>query len=254
MNKLKLKLIAALGLLVIVGAFGVGKIAYADETFDWTRVETKVAQMIFDQHSQEPEPNIGALSTADNLGDHYCVSGVCYYTLVGTIRATSTAAIPTPFQIATTTVGGGVVINQVSSAYGYTGNTTTIDRVWVVTASTTAPTTTWSIDCTAGSNPGVTTTLAILKPESSVPGNLAVNIESGITSSTSAGGIGSAVYASNGELAGIKPLVTRIRLTPAQPYLVCKAYQPSGTSLDTLTGSSNVGTIKVYAQFSRPQF
>lgn len=192
-------------------------------------------------------PALGALSTDPASSDHLNVNGFDQYVLVGLLgngylRATTTVAFTDPFKTVTTTAGD-VVIDQVTAAFGYTGATSTVTSVEITGIATT---TALEFDCTGAATPYATSTPALLNTETAFGASSQIYVRSGMTSTTNAGG-GSYVVLSTSPFL----LTTQILLTPAKPYLVCKAWHATGGSLSAFTDSAGTAAVKVTAFISR---
>lgn len=260
MNKLKLqsrltafKVGFAMAVLALVSIGGYIVNAYSnDGNAPATVIENASNITINQAQPVKDEPVFGAaLDYASS--DSFNLNGYQTYILKGYLGngagsnyATNTFAFTNPFRAATST-SGDVVVDQVNAAFGYTTPTSTVTLVELRGVATT---TDFAFDCSSAASKYVTSTTAIIHSEAGIGASNRFLVRSDMTSSTNAGG-GSAVYASNGELAGIKPLVTHIVLTPSKPYLVCKVWSVGGNSLSSFTDTAGSANVQITARIER---
>lgn len=247
-KRLKLKLAASLVVVAVLGTVALvnGTRAFSSEKSPKVVVE---GDYIESQNSvvAEQAPILGATPQDLASSNVLNVNGFETYTLVsklGTVggRATTTVSFDNPFLTATSTAGDKVVL-QVNDAFGLTGATSTVSLIEIVGKSVT---TTVEFDCTASATRFTTSTPSLLNTEQRINTSTAFMIRSGMASSTNPGA-GSFV-----QLSAWNDLpVTQILLTPQKPFLVCKVWQPYGTTLGTFTDSTGTADVTITALISR---
>lgn len=239
----------ALSLLVIVGTVGYQAKAYSDSSASPNNVFENATVTINQSQTSQTEDKsaaLGAVSSPYSNDPMQCIGDDCRYFYNGAFidASTTIVSVSNPFLTPTTTASD-VVVNQVSAAFGYTAATATVDLVRLTP--TVGATTTYEVDCSASGNPGTTTTAKIIDTESNVATSTVGIIESGMASTTNPG-MGSLVSLNNGLGAAA---VTKILLTPSKPFLVCKVWQPYGTSLDAFTSVVNAFAGNFLVRISR---
>lgn len=195
------------------------------------------------------EVSFGASPLDSFASNRMNVNGYEVYYLRGFLgsfngNSSTTVAFANPF-LAPTSTAGDVVLEQVNDAYGYTGATSTVTLVEITARNAT---TTVEYDCGASANRFTTSTPLLLNTEQRMPTSTAYVVRSDMASSTNPGS-GSFV-----QDAGYTPAafpVTRIVLTPQKPWLVCKVWQPYGTSLTTFTDAAGTADVKLTARIER---
>jgi len=247
LNKTKIKLWLSLATLVLVVLVGFGFQVYAYYG-DGPKVVVEGDYIEAPQIIQD-EPSLGAVSSPLQMGDQICANGDCTYFLkMAFYDASTTIAVFTnPFLTATSSYTPNTPLLAGSTAYGYVGATSTVELVRLTI--TGAATTTWEVDCTASDTKQATSTPTILNSETRIATSTIGVIQSGMTSSTNSG-MGSLVYDSN----LTTQIVTQITLTPQKPYLVCKVWQPYGTSLDAFTSAVNTFDGFANVRITRQRF
>jgi len=256
LRKRNVQLAAAVAILVVGSAVGVG-FRVGAFTNNASTPPTTVVEHADNVNVNNPAPVIQEVGSEVPLGaasldlpgsNVLNVNGFETYYLVGKVgngagRATTTVAFANPFKIATTT-NSDVILEQVTDGFGYTGATSTVTLVEIAGKSAT---TTVEWDCSASATQFVTSTPAIVNTEQMLTTSTPYVVRSGVTSSTSPGS-GSHVQLSS--IATFMP-VTNILLTPQKPYLVCKVWQPYGTTLGTFTDSTGTADVRITAQVQR---
>lgn len=253
LKKLRIRLVAALLGCFVLGILAVGYGVSAYQSEQAAKVVAEAGSVVnFNEAPVQSEPEeqtLGAMAqdlSSSNLLD---VNGFQTFVLVGQMgqgysRATTTVAFADPFKIATTT-GADVVIDSVSDAYGYTGATSTVSLVEITGKGVT---TTAEYDCSASANAYTTSTPTIVNTEQRINTSTPFIVRSGMASSTNPGA-GSFVQ-DTGITGQVFP-VTQILLTPTKPYLVCRVWQPYGTTLGTFTDGTGTAAVEITAKISR---
>lgn len=244
LKKIKLKLSAWRLVALAVAVVGVGSLVAAYAGGGPTTV-IENAQNVTVSAPAAPEvdsPILGATTNPVSPFNYQCLAGSCTYEIGASFpdATTTIVSVANPFRAATSSATDVIV----DSVTGLTAPTTTVDLVRLTV--TTAATTTFEVDCTAAANTGTTSTPAIVDTEALIPTSTIGVIESGVVSTTNRGN-GSLV------LANSTP-VYKIMLTPDRPYLVCKVWQPYGTSLDAFTSGVNAFDGRFLLRFSRQQY
>lgn len=197
----------------------------------------------------DSQPPVGAMAQDTSASNHLNVNGFDTYTLVGKVGngggyATTSIGFADPFTVPTST-SGDVVLEQLSDAYGLTGATSTVTLVSIFAGTTVTTTHEW--DCTAAATRFATSTPSLVNTEQVLTTSTPYVVRSDMTSSTNPG---AGSFVQDGKIAAFLP-VTEVVLTPQKPYLVCKAWQPYGSSLSTFTDVNGSANVTVTAVISR---
>jgi hypothetical protein len=247
-KKLKVKLSAYqvaftfLGLLTLLGgAVGLTQ-AFDSGTSPKVVVEGNYIEA---SESEQEEVLLGASNVTDFVSNYECFNGDCTYHLVQPFQTgtTTIVSLVNPYVVPTSSPND-VVITDTVNGFGYTGATSTVEMVRLTI--TGAATTTYGVVCAAAQTPFATTTatFAAINTPYSVSTTLGRStvIETGTVSTTS-GSIDPVNY--NGS---ITSYISKIMVTPAAPYLICKV---SGANNDAFTNPVRSFDGKVTVRWSR---
>ena len=146
--------------------------------------------------------------------------------------STTIVSFPDPFTVATTTVGGGVVLGMYNGASGYTGATSTIDMATLNI--TTGATSTFTVICGAATGPTTAATNAILS-----------------SGSVATSSIGIITNNFDGDTLGVTGgSVAKIQLNPTYPWFNCIVTTAYSGAFTEATNTFD-GTFSV--QVNRPR-
>ena len=213
-TKLRIRIGAVLSLLVIVSLVAVVGVAVAYSSgSDAPKVVIENGNYIEAQApvpAEEFDKNLSAVSGPFLNGPDFGVGMDKKFSVSSEMAdATTTFSYAVPFRAATTTAGD-IVVETITSRYGYTVPTTTVElvRINVVDAPTS---TTYQVGCGSSASKFTTTTqsIAILNSDS-VPADFVGVIENGLAT-----GAGAMVGGGS---------VTKIMVGPSHPYVVCRIY------------------------------
>jgi hypothetical protein len=230
--------------ICLVGILAVGIVAYAYTSNTPTAVTTVIENaggVTINNPVQPAEENLGSVVSADTLPSMVCTADNCTYTATGDFinASTTIVSVADPFLMATTTAGD-VVLLQDDFGDGYTGATSTVDLVRLMT--TGVSTTTYSVHCASA-------------PTAYATSSNWINI---ITSTTIATSTGLGVIENNiATTAGAEVTggsVAKIMIGPSNPYIICKVYNPYylvAADMGGFTGDSNTFAGKFAVRFSR---
>lgn len=236
-----MKLFASIGLLVLVGAVGLG---LRSEAFQSDKGAANVFENVENLTLNNPapqvesEPVLGALTSPDISSPYLCVNEDCTFYLSQTFidASTTIASIPNPFTVATSTKTPNSPLLAGDTSNGRVGATSTVE--FVRATITGAATSTFTLNCGAAPT-------AFSDP---VAAPLAINSDS-IPTSTVATVVNNSTSTYGGLIGGGNS--PRIMLTPANPYLVCKV-----TSVYTgaFTEATNTFNGRLNVRISKQQF
>jgi len=244
LKKTKVRLIASLVVVMVVGVVAVSSGVSAVSRFSWSNVENKVASMLagkVDVEVVEDEPMVededGVLGSATNSllpGPAFGVGKDLQYSVnVDLADATTTFAFATPFLAVTSSPSNVVLQYDIADKFGWTGATTTVSMVKLTMTSSTP--TAYSIGCGGGVTPYATSSVGVaILTADAIPALTKPVLENNV--GTSAG-----AQVGGGSVA-------KIHIGPNAPYLVCRVYS---SALTEFSATDGVSPGRATVRFSR---
>lgn len=205
-KKLRVKLWLSMGIIVLVAVIAVVGGVKAYQSYNAPKVVVE-GDYIEAQLPPEPAP-LGAVSSPDIEYQYLSVNGDATYHLTGTFinASTTIVSVPNPFLKATSSAAD-VVLVQETSAFGWTGATSTVELMRLNI--TGAATSTFEVACASAPTAYATSTYSYNILTSDVIATSSTGIIENNLATTYNQGVGGGS-------------VAKIMLTPSYPYLLCK--------------------------------
>lgn len=240
----------------LVAVFAVGGIAYAANTFSWSRVEDKTAANLTAQVAASTplgatdgsDQVLGSVTNAGALPAMVCSSDNCTYTASGSFidASTTIVSVVDPFvKVTSTGAGSEVIISTDSNGGKLTGATTTVDLVRLNITS--GATSSFRLACGATSTPASTATflpfaVSIVSTSPEIAGDSIPTSTIGVLENN--------VTKAQGAVQDVGT-TAKIMMGSQNPYLICKV---DPVSASAFTDGPNTFAGKYVVRFNRQRF